>query len=128
MLFLQPVGIYIGKYDWAGNPDIGDCSLRIQNAALEYDDGEWECQVTASDFATQDALTSRPMKLVVRGKRKISFIITFYYDFFFYKDFFFIFFVHQHNNEIKYIFRTVFDIISLMFFSPDFLGVIAQNN
>jgi len=38
------------------------------NAALEYDDGEWECQVTASDFAAQDALTSRPVKLVVRGK------------------------------------------------------------
>lgn len=69
------MGIYIGKYDWAGNPDIGDCSLRIQNAALEYDDGEWECQVTASDFASQDALTSRPMKLVVRGKDKLKLII-----------------------------------------------------
>jgi len=64
----QPVGIYLGKYEWAGNPDVGDCSLRVMNAALEYDDGEWECQVTASDFAAQDALTSRPVKLVVRGK------------------------------------------------------------
>ncbi|ODM98937.1 Kin of IRRE-like protein 3 [Orchesella cincta] len=62
----KPVGIYLGKYEWAGNPDVGDCSLRILNAALEYDDGEWECQLTASDFAAQDALTSRPMKLVVR--------------------------------------------------------------
>jgi hypothetical protein len=58
----------LGKYEWAGNPDVGDCSIRVLNAALEYDDGEWECQVTASDFAAQDALTSRPVKLVVRGK------------------------------------------------------------
>jgi hypothetical protein len=64
------VGIYQGKYEWAGNPDVGDCSLRVMNAALEYDDGEWECQVTASDFAAQDALTSRPVKLVVRGKKE----------------------------------------------------------
>lgn len=28
----------------------------------------WECQVTASDFTTQDALTSQPVRLVVRGK------------------------------------------------------------
>lgn len=62
------MGIYLGKYEWAGNPDTGDCSLRVMNAALEYDDGEWECQVTASDFQAQDALTSRPVKLVVRGK------------------------------------------------------------
>ncbi|XP_021944481.1 kin of IRRE-like protein 3 isoform X3 [Folsomia candida] len=62
----KPVGIYLGKYEWAGNPDTGDCSLRVMNAALEYDDGEWECQVTASDFQAQDALTSRPVKLVVR--------------------------------------------------------------
>ncbi|CAG7820210.1 unnamed protein product [Allacma fusca] len=65
----KPVGIYHGKYEWAtGTPDSGDCSIRIMNAALEYDDGEWECQVTASDFAAQDALTSRPVKLVVRGE------------------------------------------------------------
>lgn len=30
----------------------------------------WECQVTASDFTTQDALTSQPVRLVVRGKKK----------------------------------------------------------
>lgn len=28
---------YQGKYEWAGNPDVGDCSLRVMNAALEYD-------------------------------------------------------------------------------------------
>lgn len=29
----------------------------------------WECQVTASDFTTQDALTSQPVRLVVRGMK-----------------------------------------------------------
>lgn len=64
----QPVGIYIKKYEWAGKEDDGDCSLWIRAATLEFDDGEWECQVTASDFTTQDALTSEPVRLVVRGK------------------------------------------------------------
>lgn len=67
-LFLQPIKPYKGKYEWAGNPDLGDCSLIIKNAIADYDDGEWECQVTPSDFTTQDALTSQPIRLVVRGK------------------------------------------------------------
>lgn len=46
----------------------GDCSLWIRSATLDFDDGLWECQVTASDFTTQDALTSQPVRLVVRGK------------------------------------------------------------
>jgi hypothetical protein len=45
----------------------GDCSLWVRAATIEYDDGQWECQVTASDFTAQDALTSQPAKLVVRG-------------------------------------------------------------
>jgi len=65
---LQPVGIYPKKYEWAGSQDSGDCSLWVRAATLEFDDGEWECQVTASDFTTQDALTSSPVRLVVRGK------------------------------------------------------------
>lgn len=56
------------KYEWAGTQEAGDCSLWIRAATLEFDDGEWECQVTASDFTTQDALTSSPVRLVVRGK------------------------------------------------------------
>ncbi|XP_039948515.1 LOW QUALITY PROTEIN: uncharacterized protein LOC120766854 [Bactrocera tryoni] len=44
----------------------GDCSLWIRSATLDFDDGLWECQVTASDFTTQDALTSQPVRLVVR--------------------------------------------------------------
>ncbi|KAK7597703.1 hypothetical protein V9T40_009928 [Parthenolecanium corni] len=63
-----PISVYKGKYEWAGDPVLGDCSLIIKNAIADYDDGEWECQVTPSDFTTQDALTSQPIRLVVRGK------------------------------------------------------------
>lgn len=88
--FFQPVGIYPKKYEWAARPlsgssngilhqDLhppppppmqigGDCSLWIRSATLDFDDGLWECQVTASDFTAQDALTSQPVRLVVRGK------------------------------------------------------------
>ncbi|XP_071440087.1 kin of IRRE-like protein 2, partial [Hetaerina americana] len=71
----KPVGIYIRKYEWVspesaigtdGAMGGGDCSIWVRNAAMEFDDGEWECQVTASDFASQDALTSNPVHLVVR--------------------------------------------------------------
>lgn len=84
------MGIYPKKYEWAARPlsgssngilhqDLhppppppmqigGDCSLWIRSATLDFDDGLWECQVTASDFTAQDALTSQPVRLVVRGK------------------------------------------------------------
>lgn len=72
----KPVGIYPKKYEWASaslgihatHPG-GDCSLWVRSATLDFDDGIWECQVTASDFTTQDALTSQPVRLVVRGKK-----------------------------------------------------------
>lgn len=64
----QPVGMYKDKYEWAGSQELGDCSIWIRSAQLQFDDGIWECQVTASDFHTQDALTSHPVRLVVRGK------------------------------------------------------------
>ncbi|KAI9576892.1 hypothetical protein GQX74_011315 [Glossina fuscipes] len=82
--FCLPVGIYAKKYEWAARPSTpsggslhldlhpppmqigGDCSLWIRSATLDFDDGLWECQVTASDFTTQDALTSQPVRLVVR--------------------------------------------------------------
>lgn len=60
--------MYANKYEWAGSREMGDCSIRIREAQLEFDDGTWECQVTASEFHTQDALTSLPIRLVVRGK------------------------------------------------------------
>ncbi|RZF37361.1 hypothetical protein LSTR_LSTR010456 [Laodelphax striatellus] len=65
----KPVGIYARKYEWASGKAgerEGECSLWVRAATLEFDDGEWECQVTASDFTTQDALTSTPVRLVVR--------------------------------------------------------------
>lgn len=72
------MGIYPKKYEWAGTSSYGtlagmshiggDCSLWVRAATIDFDDGAWECQVTASDFTTQDALTSQPVQLVVRGK------------------------------------------------------------
>ncbi|XP_034935070.1 kin of IRRE-like protein 2 [Chelonus insularis] len=58
--------MYLKKYEWVGSPDMGDCSLWVRSAALEFDDGLWQCQVTASDFTAQDALTSESARLVVR--------------------------------------------------------------
>ncbi|XP_049831432.1 irregular chiasm C-roughest protein isoform X1 [Schistocerca gregaria] len=67
----KPVGIYEKKYEWAGARDQGDCSLLVRAATLEFDDGEWECQVTPSDYTTQDALTSTPVRLVVRAAPQV---------------------------------------------------------
>lgn len=65
------MGMYPHKYEWSsGTQQNGDCSIWIRAAQLEFDDGNWECQVTASDFHTQDALTSQPVHLVVRGKHE----------------------------------------------------------
>ena len=67
----QPVGIHPGKYIWA-NPDegaaeSGDCSLKILDANLEFDDGVWQCQVTPSSFQLRDSLISEGAEVVVRG-------------------------------------------------------------
>ena len=69
----KPVGMHPKKYEWASTntgmlSNTGDCSIWVRAPTLEFDDGLWECQVTASDFTTQDALTSQPIRLVVRGK------------------------------------------------------------
>ncbi|XP_047365487.1 hemicentin-2 isoform X5 [Vespa velutina] len=58
--------MHLKKYEWVGSPDMGDCSLWVRSATLEFDDGLWQCQVTASDFTTQDALASDQARLVVR--------------------------------------------------------------
>ncbi|KAK9728967.1 CD80-like C2-set immunoglobulin domain [Popillia japonica] len=58
--------MYMHKYEWSGSQDTGDCSVWIRSAQIDFDDGSWECQVTASDFHTQDALSSFPVRLVVR--------------------------------------------------------------
>ena len=60
------MGIYPGKYQWSGKPALGDCGLEVLDVNISFDDGEWECQVTSSDFASQDALASAPARLVVR--------------------------------------------------------------
>lgn len=64
-----PVGLHDSKYEWAGNPDTGDCSLRVLAAELQYDDGVWQCQVTPSSFQNKDALTSEGAQIVIRGKK-----------------------------------------------------------
>lgn len=82
----KPVGMYAKKYEWSTgnanpmssmqqNSNSGDCSIWIRAATLEFDDGFWECQVTASDFTAQDALTSQPVRLVVRGKNVLYSIL-----------------------------------------------------
>lgn len=65
----QPIGIHNGKYEWASRPSTGDCSLKVMNVDIKFDDGEWACQVTSADFQSQDALASQPARLVVRGMR-----------------------------------------------------------
>lgn len=74
---LQPIGMHLKKYEWVGSPDVGDCSLLVRSATLEFDDGLWQCQVTASDFTAQDALASEPARLVVRGINFPQFLFTF---------------------------------------------------
>jgi hypothetical protein len=67
-----PVGLYEGKYEWVGRPEEGECSLRVRAASMEYDNGVWQCQVTASDFKQRDTLVSDGAELVVRGKLYIG--------------------------------------------------------
>ena len=64
----EPVGLYEGKYEWVGRPEEGECSLRVRAASMEYDNGVWQCQVTASDFKQRDTLVSDGAELVVRGR------------------------------------------------------------
>ena len=54
------VGIWRGKYEWAGPGDgqDGDCSLLVLNAELDLDAGSWQCAVTASKPRARDALVS----------------------------------------------------------------------
>ncbi|KAK2709999.1 hemicentin-2-like isoform X1 [Artemia franciscana] len=61
------IGIYPGKYEWSGDPEQGDCSLKVLSARADLDDGLWECQVTASTFDSVDYLNSEPARLIVRA-------------------------------------------------------------
>ena len=62
-----PVGIFPEKYEWAGDVASGNCSLLILDTSAEYDDGVWQCQVTASNFRKGDSLISEGAELVVRS-------------------------------------------------------------
>ena len=62
----SPVGLFPGKYEWAGDVAAGNCSLLILEASAEYDDGVWQCQVTASNFKKGDSLISDGAEVVVR--------------------------------------------------------------
>jgi len=61
-----PVGMYENKYEWHGQVQEGDCSLKVKEANIDYDNGVWQCQVTASDFTQRDTLISEGAELVVR--------------------------------------------------------------
>ena len=62
-----PVGMFPLKYEWAGNKSAGDCSLLIYDAEVEYDEGNWQCQVSASDFVQGDSLISKVAELQIRS-------------------------------------------------------------
>ncbi|XP_068621634.1 irregular chiasm C-roughest protein-like [Battus philenor] len=66
----KPVGMHRGKYEWATPRTrmTGDCSIVIHGAKLHMDSGNWQCQVTPSNFDMQDALSSPPAALVVRAE------------------------------------------------------------
>ena len=63
------MGMFDGKYEMRGDMEAGDCSLTLYTVDLRIDDGAWQCQVTASNVTSQDALVSRLAKLTVQGKR-----------------------------------------------------------
>ena len=65
-----PVGMFPSKYEWAGDVESGNCSLVIFDASSEYDDGVWQCQVTASNFEEGDSLISDGAEVVVRAAAK----------------------------------------------------------
>ena len=58
-----PVGLFPEKYRMEGEE--GDCSLEVLDAMLEWDDGWWECQVSASDPVLADSLISPRARLSV---------------------------------------------------------------
>jgi len=65
----RPVRAQRGKYEWndgvSGGAG-GDCGLTVLEADIDYDDGDWRCQVTPSSFDQDDALSSTSARLTVR--------------------------------------------------------------
>ena len=62
-----PIGTFPGKYEYPGDVTAGNCSLLILDASSEFDDGVWQCQVTASNFKQGDSLISDGAEVVVRS-------------------------------------------------------------
>ena len=59
------VGQEHAKYTWSLAPANGDCSLTIHDASALYDDGQWQCQVSAADIVLGDSLISSQVSLTV---------------------------------------------------------------
>jgi len=58
------IGIIRGKYEFRRAPDNGDCGLTIYDVSPDYDNGEWQCQVTAA-AVNQQTLQSEVIRLIV---------------------------------------------------------------
>ncbi|CAB4060317.1 unnamed protein product [Lepeophtheirus salmonis] len=67
---VNPGGSIIMKCIIANKIETGDCSLKIYDASLEFDDAVWQCQITASSFNSKDSLISDGAQLVVRESPK----------------------------------------------------------
>ena len=67
----RPVGAEAGKYEYSGDTEAGDCSLAILEAAQQWDEGGWVCQVSASVIEAGDSLVSRPavVRVVARPEQ-----------------------------------------------------------
>ncbi|XP_023346818.1 uncharacterized protein LOC111715689 [Eurytemora carolleeae] len=59
-----PVGMFPGKYSWAGNLTDGDCSINIYHVEREFDHGGWQCSVTATSFRSKDALGIKKYQII----------------------------------------------------------------
>ena len=64
----KPVGMFEGKYEMRGDREGGDCSLTVSSVDLKIDDGGWQCQVTATNITSGDALVSQLARLTVQGE------------------------------------------------------------
>ena len=64
----KPVGMFDGKYEMRGDREGGACSITVSSVDLKIDDGGWQCQVTATNISSGDALVSQLARLTVQGE------------------------------------------------------------
>ena len=74
------MGLYPGKYSVAGQAE-GDCSLTVHDVDIKLDDGEWQCQVTATSYNSQDALASSGQCGEYTGTRLYEYMSTRVYEY-----------------------------------------------